>query len=169
MNEVIQPSDAFPWLTLAFADYDKPVEYTAALQAQNVPYVYGAKADPLGEALGNITGLDCSGFVRDCLFRSLGDPGDFDIPDGSDAIHQWAIAAGLKQSEPADAGAADHIWRIAFLQPTVSHDGIGHVLLIRDGTTYESYGGHGPGTRVWGSSNFMSLMKVFVLALPPAG
>ncbi len=168
MIGVVQPSAAFGWLTLAFVDYDKPVEYTNALEARGVKYVYGGKADPLGENLANITGLDCSGFVRDCLFRSLGDPADYDIPDGSDNIHQWAIAAGLKQSDPADAGSADHYWRIAFLEPTDSHDGIGHVLLNRDGTTYESYGGHGPGSRTWGSLSFMSLMKVFVLALPPA-
>jgi hypothetical protein len=164
MNALLPASDSFGWPTFKLEDYEKPVEYCAALEAQGTEYGLGAKADPLGCDLSEIHAIDCSGFVRDGLFRATGRPDDFDFPDGSATQHEHCQNIGLKVSTPIDAHNHDNIWRIAFLTPE-DGGGIGHVLFVRNGLTYESHGSTGPASRAWGSAEFMGKMTVYVLAL----
>ena len=56
-------------------------------------------------------------------------------------------ASGLKRSTYAACRLQDGLTRIAFIRPTL-HRAIGHVYLARNGRTLESWGGHGPGSRL---------------------
>jgi len=164
MKALLPPTKSFPWPTLKLADPNKPKAYQEALTAQGVKYGLGAKVPHLGCDLSEIHELDCSGFVRDALFRTLGRPEDFSFPDGSVQQHEWVIEKGFKESTVEDAKNHDGHLRIAFLTP---EDGIsvGHVALLTGGHTYESHGGKGPDSRVWGSHGWMSKCSVYVLAL----
>jgi hypothetical protein len=166
MESLQGPTESYPYALLEFTDQNKPAEYCQGLESQGTSYGLGAKADPLGCDLSQIRSIDCSGFVRDCLYRSLGRPDDFDFPDGSVDQHEWVKAKGFKESTVQDASDHDSIWRVAYLSPESMSEGIGHTLLIRDGQTCESYGGHGPGSREWLSESFMEKMSVYVLAMP---
>jgi len=142
----------------------KPEAYTKELEKAGVVYGLGSKVPHLGCDLVDIEKIDCSGFVRDCLYRTLGRPADFDLPDGSVQQHEYFESHGFKRSTPADALNKDGIFRIAFLDPK-DGGGIGHVLLIFKGFTFESHAHHGPGSRRWMSEpKWMSLMQIYVVS-----
>jgi cell wall-associated NlpC family hydrolase len=143
---------------------------TNSLIALGFGYGMDYKIDPLSQQAPNIKGrnkqtgetgkrVDCSGFVRWCLFHATG----MTIPDGSVQQHVWAEKPGLPNCAFDDCLNVDGVVRIAFLPPEASGEGVGHVMLVRNGRTYESHGGVGPGTRVWGSCSFMSKCKVYAL------
>lgn len=130
------------------------------MQDAGVRYRFGAKM-PLTSWRGSRE-VDCSGFVRYALWRASGE----DIGDGSVQQHDRIKSAGFKPSTPADARRKDGILRIAFLAPHGKDPG--HVVLILNGKTLESYGGHGPGRRVWLALplTWQSRCEVFCLTLP---
>jgi hypothetical protein len=74
-------------------------------------------------------------------------------------------AQGFKVSDFGSGHEVDGAIRIAFLSPEAG-GGIGHVMLLNQGETCESHGGHGPDFRLWGSESFMSLCSVYVLTAP---
>jgi hypothetical protein len=111
--------------------------------------------DPLPKA------VDCSGYAR-MLLRSLSP--DFNgLPDGSVQQADWFAGNGYAQCSYGNCDAADGILRIAFIRGTLLHP-IGHVWLIASGNTIESYGGHGPGRRLWNSKPLPErVTKCFVI------
>jgi cell wall-associated NlpC family hydrolase len=111
-----------------------------------VKYIFGAKP-----ALGDIPGLgffssDCSGFVRWLIHGAT--HGQVKMPSGSWYQQAWVKKEGYKKtSYLLHAGLHDNRLRIAFINPK---NGIpGHVWLVINGQTIESYGGHGAGRRKW--------------------
>ena len=106
-------------------------------------YRFGAKV-ALDAAPSSFDECDCSGFVRWLLHGSTSD--QLEVPDGSWNQHQWCRTNGFKATDySAVAGLKDSRLRIAFIEPRRGR--AGHVWLIINGGTIESYGGHGPGRR----------------------
>ena len=166
MNNVTAPTDAFPYPTLAI-DGQKIADLTKSLEDAQISYGLGSKIEPLSlqgpDLLGaGISSVDCSGFVRWAIFHALGQPEDFNFQDGSAQQHEQVQAVGFKPSTYDDALVTDGHVRIGFLTPE-DGGGVGHVVLIWDGNTYESHGGKGPDSRIWGSCGWMAKMFVFVL------
>jgi hypothetical protein len=136
----------------------------AALINQNVAYGYGAKseggADPrdghhwnpdstgkLSTPIESIENIDCSGLIRYLVYRAS--DGDTRWPDGSQDQLAWC-RVNLQKCSYNDCANQDNILRIAFMSPGVNGVGnIGHVWLIFNGNTLESYGGHGVGSHKW--------------------
>ncbi len=170
MTHVTPPSKEFAYPTLPITGL-KVTALTDSLIAEKFDYKLGGKVSPLGLQATEfrrygINGLDCSGFVRWVLYHALGQPSNFDIPDGSVNQHEAFDHAGFKQSTYEDAKNHDNVLRIAFLAPEHG-GGIGHVLFVWNAQTSESHGGVGPGHRVWGDDHaFMHLMEVFVVSVP---
>jgi len=128
-----------------------------------VKYKLGAKAPHLGCDSAKISHLDCSGFVRYLIHRISG----FVIPDGSANQLAWVAAQGFKQStyDANGAGLCDNRLRIAFIG--AYRGKVGHVWLVLNGQTIESYGGRGVGRRPWNSKTLLSKVdKVYVLTDP---
>lgn len=107
------------------------------------------------------TKVDCSGFVRWAIYHMTA--GVVDLPDGSVIQHSWFDDHGYTKQDPSVGHDTDGALRIAFLRPSSTVDGIGHVLLIIDGMTYESHGGVGPSQRDWGCCPFMHEMELYQL------
>ena len=117
-------------------------------RTENVcPYKLGAKW-PLKSASQECIGkpVDCSGYIRWLLDRC-----GVTLPDGSQ--NQWEAVKGLGWRQLARYGDLSYAQHdptrlfIAFKRATKS--GHGHVALVYDGLTIESYGGHGVGRRPW--------------------
>jgi hypothetical protein len=106
-------------------------------------YVMDAKP-PLASSPGYWKAADCSGFVRWLLFGAF----RLTVPDGSVNIHEWCEQKALPVCKYSEVGPLeDSILRICFIEPK---DGeAGHVFLLVNENTIESYGGHGPGRRPW--------------------
>lgn len=148
----------------------------AQLERQGVTYGYGAKAegsrDPrtgrrwnpnstghLDTPLSTIEYLDCSGYIRYALFRASA--GKLILPDGSQMQRTWMegkAAEGDTHSIHAYYDEVAHMTAtrlfINFIKPGVHGCGpVGHVFLLalHAGKSYtlESYGGNGPGCRIW--------------------
>lgn len=113
----------------------------------HVQYGLGDKA-AMSEPASSIRTIDCSGVVRYALSNATN--GVVKIPDGSWYQRQWC-ERNLKEVPYATvAGAgADRLF-IAFMTAGVNGVGrTGHVWLIHDGKTLESYNGRGVGSRHW--------------------
>lgn len=175
MSALIHKTTDFPWSQLNVKG-SKIVALTVEMVAAHFAYGLGAKIVPLqlqdaaligtDESGNKVKEVDCSGFVRWVLYHATAATGEaFAIPDGSAAQHEWFESNGFKLSGNSDAGRKDDVIRIAFLTPEAG-GGIGHVVLILNGFTMESHGGHGPDRREWGSEDWMDLMQVYVVALP---
>ena len=176
MNNLIASTPEFGYPTLAISGA-KIAELTQSLVDAGISYRMGAKIEPLSlqasDLVANgIDAVDCSGMSRWLTFHSLGQPADFNMVDGSVEQHQQFIDVGFKVSDYEDAKNKDGIVRVAFLKPIYDDAGLlkeaGHVLFIWNGTTYESHGGVGPGTREWDAEQhpFINLMIVYMVALP---
>jgi hypothetical protein len=109
----------------------------------------------------DFVGVDCSGFVRETLRRSTNLGGSF--PDGSVVQHDWVKAQGFQLTTIDAAKDASGIVRIAFLSPSDSPSGIGHVVLVHLGKTLESHGGVGPDSRPWTGGSWQGKARVYVL------
>ncbi len=111
------------------------------------PYKLGAKW-PLKSASQECIGkpVDCSGYIRWLLDRC-----GVTLPDGSQNQWAWEEArGGHRLARYGDLSYAQHDPTrlfIAFKRATKS--GHGHVWLVHDGQTIESYGNHGVGRRPW--------------------
>ena len=127
-----------------------------------VSYGLGAKVSPPGAEPGSgFAKVDCSGFVREALRRATTLGGRF--PDGSVVQHDWVRAHDFQKVGVADGAARDGAVRIAFLRPQDSPHGIGHVVLVNDGSTLESHGGVGPDARTWDQKGWQAKAFVYVL------
>lgn len=114
-----------------------------------VKYGLGDKANPKTAEPETIKSIDCSGYVRFVLYKASGGKVDCSPNGGSWHQNEWCKAKLTAITyEAATAGASDGKLRIAFYKPA---KGVGHVWLILNGKTLESYGGHGVGRKAWDS------------------
>lgn len=114
-----------------------------------VKYGLGDKANPRTTEPEQVKTIDCSGYVRFVLYKASGGKVDCSPNGGSWWQNEWCkeklTAIGY---DAATAGASDGKLRIAFYKPA---KGVGHVWLVLNGKTLESYGGHGVGRKTWDS------------------
>lgn len=114
-----------------------------------VKYELGAKPR-LGSLPGaGFTTADCSGFLRWLI--NAASYGKVKIPPGGSVIQRdWCIKQGFKRTSYDNCALEDSRLRIAFINPGGGK--IGHVWLVINGQTIESYGSHGAGRRPWDTS-----------------
>jgi hypothetical protein len=141
---LLPPTQSYPWYS-APLDPEKLRQYLAICMARGIGYKLGAKADDLAGEPPDYENIDCSGWVRAAI--AVATHGQTILPDGSVNQNDWCAAQGLKRSTFAACRLQDGLTRIAFIRPTEAH-AIGHVYLARNGRTLESWGGHGPGSRL---------------------
>ena len=123
-------------------DRNKLVDLIKRSQDGHIKYRLGAKCDLLNKP-EEITHIDCSGYVRWLIYQISG----VDIRDGSWVQRKWIQSQGFKPTDYDNCALNDDRLRIAFMN---AQDGkAGHVWLIANGMTIESYGGKGPGRRAW--------------------
>ena len=113
-----------------------------------IRYLLGSKPK-----LGSIPGVgfknaDCSGFVRWLVAGAT--RGQITMPMGSYWQQEWCKSQGFKKTDYANCGLNDNRLRVAFINGGGSK--IGHVWLICNSMTVESWGGHGAGRRPWNTS-----------------
>jgi len=167
MEHVLPATPEYPWPHL---DLDpEHLKELVALMA-GCKYKLGAKAPSLDFQLASIKQIDCSGFVRLMIYKltMLSDPFSkgLVIPDGSFNQGEWFEKNNFKPSDTESCKLLDGKLRLLWMTPKQG-GGVGHIAFVLNGVTYESYGGHGPGSRKFtGKSNFQKIAKVFVLALP---
>ncbi|MDQ2799719.1 MAG: hypothetical protein M3Y13_08770 [Armatimonadota bacterium] len=142
-SALLPPTEGYPWHSLPL-DPERLTRYLGTCMAQGVGYELGAKADDLTAVPPDYHNIDCSGWVRAAV--AVATDGKVILPDGSVVQNDWCAAQGLKRSEYAACRLADGLTRIAFIRASGFHP-IGHVYLVRNGRTLESWGGHGPGSR----------------------
>jgi hypothetical protein len=134
-----------------------------ACRLLNVPYKFGGKAAPSASPSDLIKGIDCSGYVAWLMY----DASDLKVrmPSGSVQQRSWCRKMGFKNYGKlgylANCLKKDNRLRIAFFAGSP-----GHVWLIFNGQTIESYGGHGPGRRSAISAPLMRVQECFVLTDP---
>jgi len=127
-----------------------------------VKYGLGAKVHPHGAEPGSgFKKVDCSGFVRETIWRSTSP--HFNFPDGSVVQHDWIKDQGFERLNRADALLEDGKIRIAFLRPQDSPSNIGHVALVHNAKTLESHGSHGPNSRDWTNTGWQAKSVVYIL------
>ena len=165
----------YPWLDM---DPGKIVSLLKSLQSAGFRYESGpgvGKINPLSDQALDVPPsartIDCSGFTRWAIYHALGQPEDFDFPDGSVNQHSWVDAKGFKASDYASGTLEDGAIRIAFLSPEDAvQAGMSpnerHVMLLVNGYTCESHGGHGPDQRAWGSQPWMKFTQIYCLTPP---
>lgn len=141
---LLPPTQSYPWHS-APLDPEKLRQYLAVCMARGIGYALGAKADDLAGEPPDYENIDCSGWVRAAI--AVATQGQTILPDGSVNQNDWCAAQGLKRSTFAACRLQDGLTRIAFIRPSAAH-AIGHVYLARNGRTLESWGGHGPGSRL---------------------
>jgi hypothetical protein len=142
-------------------------QFVQACRTAGVTYGLGKKVPRHGATPGtDFAKVDCSGFVREAVWRATAPHQDF--PDGSVVQREHVQAKGYAHSTPADGLLRDGAVRIAFLRPQDVPSGIGHVVLIHDALTFESHGGTGPDSRAWTNTGWQAKTLVYVLTPPPA-
>lgn len=150
-----------PFKTVAW-DSGKMKMLTAAAQARNIRYDFGGK-HALKTRIENWNrGIDCSGWVRYLFWQCAG----INIPDGSWNQAKWCEQQGFKSYGKAGylMNARLHDGRLRLCQFAGNP---GHIWFVLNGRTYESYGGHGPGSRRWSTPGLVArVQKVFVLTEP---
>ena len=158
---VTAPTDAFPWPTLP-VDIDLLKQLSDRTVQPGNQYEFGGKVSlDADSSTVAASGIDCSGYVRWLLHRAT--KGRVSIPDGSAVQHDWFKEHKFKLSSVASACLMDGVLRVAFLPPS---SGIGHVLLIRDGQTFESHGSAGPNRRTWTGRGYQGRCRVYVCCMP---
>ena len=119
----------------------------------------------LGATPQSIKALDCSGFVRYLIYQAT--DGQTTMSDGSHYQRKWCEKQLLTVQEYGKtAYRADSKLRIAFLSADPPSQSYGHVWLIYNGKTLESYSsGKGPGRRPWSTAVLANNVNAcFVLA-----
>lgn len=140
---LLPPTQAYPWHS-APLDPERLRRYLASCQAKGIGYRLGAKAEDLLAVPPDYSEIDCSGWVRAAV--AVATDGRLIMPDGSVNQNDWCEAHDLKRSAYAACRLLDGLTRIGFVRPSPKH-WIGHVYLVHQGRTLESWGGHGPGSR----------------------
>ena len=159
---LLAPTEGYPWHSLPL-DPERLSRYLATCYAQGVGYELGAKAHDLTAVPPDYGAIDCSGWVRAAV--AVATEGRVILPDGSVVQNDWCAAMGLKRSSYPACRLADGVTRIAFIRANHFHP-IGHVYLVRNGRTLESWGGHGPGSRSAGTHVLSAeTTDVYVLAM----
>ncbi|MCC7229270.1 MAG: C40 family peptidase [Fimbriimonadaceae bacterium] len=153
------PNKELPYETLPIEPQDIPV---LTGKMKDCKYLLGAKAPFLGVQLADVKEIDCSGYTRLIVSKACGEV----IPDGSAKQLEWLIENHFKESTVEAGKLKDGILRM-FVLPQQPGKGVGrHVGFILNGRTYESYGGHGPGSRPWSGKGYQRKCRVFVLSFP---
>lgn len=148
-----------PWESF---DFDPSVIPVLTAKMRDCKYELGAKAPSLEVQLADIKEIDCSGFVRIITYKASGTI----LPDGSFMQGRWFEENNFKVSDTASCKLHDGVLRLLWMTPHQG-GGVGHIAFCLNAKTYESYGGHGPGSRPFtGASKFQRVSKVFVLAYP---
>lgn len=129
-------------------DYDRLTEYLRACEAHGVTYGFGSKCPEahIGKLPIVYGEIDCSGFFRTAICYATNE--ELTPPDGSYTQGDWLSAKGYKATKPEYCGLQDGHVRVCVHHPD-DLDGTGHIWIVRNGVTTESYGGHGPGSRAW--------------------
>lgn len=128
--------------------------------AGRVKYRLGAKARA-SQQTGEIEEIDCSGYVR-YLMQRCGVP---DFPDGT-----WAQSRWLAKSDWASKRYNDLRYTVndptrLFVAGFTEYSDArgrrrhGHIWLVHQGRTLESYGGVGVGSRSWSHPTLKRLVK----------
>lgn len=117
-------------------------------------YKMGAKPR-LGAKPESFVQTDCAGFVRWLLYACTNPKAKLDM--GSWYQNQWCAKQNFKDAVYREvAGLKDSRLRIAFIAPgSMGKGSDGHVWLIINGQTIESYGGKGPGRRPWNNKTLL--------------
>jgi hypothetical protein len=141
-------------------DLNRFVNNKQAAYDVHIPYLMGGKDPKCGQGLIDYPrGIDCSGFARTLLMWAAHGLLN-DMPDGSWAEDPWFVSAGFKAGDynayMANAMNNDGFLRIAIHRPGGrGGDPTGHVWILVNGHSVESYGGHGPGERPWNHQWFV--------------
>jgi hypothetical protein len=126
-------------------------------------YRLGAKVRPLALSASEWSEVDCSGYVRWLIWHITRN--HLTIPDGSWNQNKWAMDYLLRPCPYSDCAEVDDRLRIAFMSPGKNKHG--HVWVVCNGRTIESYGGHGPGRRAWNVRSLLSRVSTcYVLTAP---
>ena len=142
------PTGDCPYPTLAINDEDKPFEIADYLEKKGVTYGLGSKDPNLAE-LDDFTEIDCSGFRDVVLYHMTDGAENWGVGQyNSQYVDPW-VNNEFKESDPLEVTGEDHLY-LFMLPGTASSDGIGHTGFVSSNRTAESYGHHGPGSRVWG-------------------
>ena len=140
---LLPPTEDYPWHS-APLDPERLRRYLATCYACGVGYELGAKAGDLLAVPPDYHNIDCSGWARAAI--AVATNGRTILPDGSVCQNDWCAEHGLKRSDYPSCRLLDGLTRIAFIRASWRHT-VGHVYLVQNGRTLESYGGHGPGSR----------------------
>ena len=122
-------------------------------------YGWGYKPKP-GSDSHSWLRTDCSGYVRWMISRIAG----VTIPMGSIGQRAWFAANNFKVTSYEHAGLDDGRLRVGVWSP--GWRGAGHIWMVLNGRTIESYGGHGPGRNPWDIYR-RRVEACFVLTGPP--
>ena len=140
---LLAATESYPWPS-APLDSERLRRYLATCYACGVGYALGAKAGDLMSVPPDYHNIDCSGWARAAI--AVATDGRTILPDGSVCQNDWCAAQGLKRSDYRSSRLMDGLTRIAFIRASYLHT-VGHVYLVQNGRTLESWGGHGPGSR----------------------
>lgn len=125
-------------------------------------YKLGAKAK-LDAQLADIKQIDCSGFARLMIAKMCG----VEIPDGTTHQHRYFSEGHFKPTSTDYCKLSDGVLRVCVMTPAMNGQPWGHICFVLNGKTYESYGGHGVGSRPFtGSTKFQRIADKFVIAYP---
>lgn len=152
------PKKGYPYSSVKL-DIQKLLNLHNSVVRNGCGYKLGAKVRPINSEPGEFYYVDCSGYV-DWLFHKLGIK---ELPDGSYHQQDAIIAAKFKRSTVEALSAKDGNVRIAFIKPSDSHSGIGHVALWHNGKSIESHGKMGPNRRTPEQSSWLQRATVYVL------
>lgn len=158
---VLAPTEDYPWPSLKF-DIPLLKKLSDRTVQPGNQYEFGGKVDPDADSSEVADDrIDCSSYSRWLVRRTTG----VLIPEGSVNQHDWVKKLGFKPSTVDSAKLLDDYVRIAFLPPGTK---AGHVVLIRNGMTFESAGGTGPVRKPWTGDGWQGRMtvKVYVLGRP---
>lgn len=130
-----------------------------------VGYSLGAKAESMTQDSHDIKEIDCSGFIRFALYKSVSDLKG--LPDGSVQIHSWCKQQGFYKlnsyHDIVHTVKDPNRLFLAFLEPSGGHPG--HIWTIYMGKTQESHGGVGVSSRPWDSKVLLNASECFELPL----
>lgn len=154
--------DAFAIATTDFSVSKAKAFLDACLSSDpRVTYGLGKKIQPGQQpGRGGFLQVDCSGFVRQIIRLATNLGGTF--PDGSVVQHDWVRKKGYAPDSVQSGMTKDDNVRIAFLSPSSTSSGIGHVVLLYRGMSFESHGGVGPDSRPWTGTSWQAKTKVYI-------